>query len=64
MNKVIIAHIKEDLNMQFLKNFFKHDDIIVGLSGLRKRKEYVRIRIPKSYKQTFIANTEQNYLLF
>ena len=49
--------------MQFLKKFFNHDDLIVGLSGIRKREEYVKVTIPKSYKKTYIQNTEQNYLL-
>ena len=49
--------------MQFIKNFFNHDNTIIGLSGLRKRVEYVKITIPKSYKKTFIPNTSQNYLL-
>lgn len=50
--------------MNFLKNFFKHDNIVIGLSGIRKRKEYVKVTIPESYKRTFIVNTENNYLLF
>ena len=49
--------------MQFIKNFFKHDNTIIGLCGLKKREEYIRITIPQSYKKTFIQNTEQNYLL-
>ena len=49
--------------MQFIKNFFNHDKTIIGLSGLRKRAEYVKITIPENYKKTFIPNTEQNYLL-
>jgi hypothetical protein len=48
--------------MQFFKNFFKHDNVI-GLCGLKKRTEYVFIDIPKSYKKTYIPNTEKNYLL-
>lgn len=50
--------------MQFLKNFFNHDKTIIGLSGLKKTKEYVKITIPESYKRTFVTNTSQNYLLF
>lgn len=50
--------------MQFLKNIFNHDDIIIGLSGLRKRNEYIKITIPKSFKKTRLTNLEQNYLLF
>lgn len=49
--------------MQFIKNFFNHDKTIIGLSGLRKRKEYVKVTIPESYKKTFITNTSQNFLL-
>lgn len=49
--------------MQFIKNFFNHDKTIIGLSGLRKREEYVKITIPKSYKNSSIQNIEQNYLL-
>lgn len=49
--------------MQFLKNFFNHENTIIGLCGLKKRKEYIKITIPESYKKTYIQNTEQNYLL-
>ena len=49
--------------MQFLKNFFNHDKIIIGLSGLKKTKEYVKITIPESYKRTHMTNVRQNYLL-
>jgi len=49
--------------MQFIKNFFNHDNLVVGLSGLRKRAEYIKVTIPNSYKKTYIQNTEQNYLL-
>jgi len=49
--------------MQFIKNFFNHDNTIIGLSGLRKREEYIKITIPESYKKTFIQKTEQNFLL-
>ena len=48
--------------MQFIKNLFK-DESIIGLSGLRKKREFVVINIPESYKKTFIPNTERNYLL-
>lgn len=48
--------------MEFIKNFFKHDSVI-GLSGLRKKQEYVKITIPESYKKTFVTNTQNNYLL-
>ena len=49
--------------MQFIKNFFNHDKTVIGLSGLKKRTEYVKITIPENYKRTYIQNTEQNYLL-
>lgn len=49
--------------MQFIKNLFNTDELIVGLSGLKKKKEYVKINIPESYKRTFVQNTKQNYLL-
>ena len=49
--------------MQFIKNFFNHDKTIIGLCGLKRTKEYVKITIPENYKRTFIINTEHNYLL-
>ena len=49
--------------MQFIKKFFNHDKIIIGLSGLRKTKEYVKITIPENYKKAYIPNYEHNYLL-
>ena len=49
--------------MHFFKNFFNHDKTIIGLTGLKKTKEYVKITIPESYKRTFMSNTSQNYLL-
>ena len=48
--------------MQFLKNFFKHDSVI-GLSGLKKKTEYICVEVPKYYKQTNIQNVTRNYLL-
>ncbi len=50
--------------MNFIKNFFNHDNTIIGLSGLKKRKEYVKVTIPENYKKTYIPNMQQNYLLF
>lgn len=50
--------------MEFIKNFFNHDKVIVGLCSLKRTKEYVKITLPKSYKKTFITNTEHNFLLF
>ena len=49
--------------MKFFKILFGHDNTVIGLSGIRKKKEYVKITIPESYKKTFIGNTENNYLL-
>ena len=49
--------------MNFIKNFFKHDNTIIGLTGLRKKVEYVKINIPASYKRTFIQKTDNNFLL-
>ena len=60
---VIISQKRKDLNMDFIKNFFNHDKIIVGLSGLKKRKEYVQITLPEKLKKTRITNLEPNYLL-
>lgn len=50
--------------MQIFKKFFEHDNIIIGLSMIRKKEEYVKITIPENYKKTFIINTEKNYLLY
>ena len=49
--------------MEFIKSLFNHDNLIVGLSGLRKKEEYVKITIPDNYKKTYITNTNNNYLL-
>ena len=49
--------------MQFIKNFFNHDKVIIGLSGLKKTKEYVKCSINDSYKKTYIPNYDYNYLL-
>ena len=48
----------------FINDNLGKDDSIVGLSGLKKKTEYVFITVPKEYKRTFIQNTENNYLLF
>ncbi len=50
--------------MQFFKDFFNHDKTIIGLSGLRKCTEFVKITIPDEYKKTRITNVSQNYLLY
>ena len=39
------------------------DNAVIGLSGLRKRKEYVTISIPENYKRTYIPDTKYNFLL-
>ena len=49
--------------MQFIKNFYNHEEIIVGLTGIRKRKEYVKITIPETCKQTYLNFPQKNYLL-
>lgn len=54
-------------SIQNLFNFV-HDNLgkdhsIIGLSGLKKQKEFVFIEIPKEFKKTCIQNTERNYLL-
>lgn len=48
----------------FVHDNLGKDDSIIGLSGLKKKTEYVYVTIPKSYKKTFIQNIENNYLLF
>ena len=47
----------------FVHDNLGKDDSVVGLSGLKKKTEYVFVTIPKEYKKTFIQNTESNYLL-
>jgi hypothetical protein len=49
--------------MNFLKKIFSQDDLVIGLCGLKKRKEYVKLTISDSYKKTYIQNISQNYLL-
>ena len=48
--------------MQFIKELFK-DDTVIGLSGLRKQREFVKITIPESYKKTYLTTVHNNYLL-
>ncbi len=55
-------HIQNLFN--FINDNLGKDDSIVGLSGLKKRTEYVFITVPKEFKKTCIQNTETNYLLF
>ena len=49
--------------MQFLKNFFNHDNVIIGLNGIRKQKDYIKISIPENLKKTHLTNICANYLL-
>ena len=48
----------------FVKDNLGKDDAVIGLSGLKKKTEYVYVTIPKEYKKTFVQNTTNNYLLF
>ena len=50
--------------MQFIKNFFNHDKIIVGLTGLRKRKEFVKVTMPEFYKKTRVNTFNSQHYLF
>ena len=47
----------------FVKDNLGKDDSVMGLSGLKKKTEYVFVTIPKSYKKTFVQNINDNYLL-
>lgn len=49
--------------MNFIKKFFSHENIIVGLSGLKKRSEYVKVNIPETYKKSTVQKTDFNYIL-
>lgn len=48
----------------FVHDNLGKDNSIIGLSGLKKKTEYVYVTIPKNYKKTFVQNTTNNYLLF
>ena len=48
----------------FINDNFGKDDSIIGLSGLKKKTEYVFITIPKEFKKSSIQSAENNYLLF
>ena len=48
--------------MNFIKNFFSHDKAVIGLSGIRKKREYVIITVPEGYKKTYIPNIAENYM--
>lgn len=47
----------------FVNDNLGKDSSIIGLSGLKKKTEYVYVQIPKELKKTFIQNIENNYLL-
>ena len=54
--------------MQLIKALFGEDMLfkdnsVIGLSGLRKRREYVTITIPESYKKAHIPNTNYNFIV-
>ena len=49
--------------MQFIKNFFCHDNIVIGLSGIKKRTDFIKINIPESYKKSTVQKTLYNYIL-
>jgi len=53
--------IKNLLNL--INNNFGKDNSVIGLSGLKKRTEYLFITIPKDFKKSCIQNTQNNYLL-
>ena len=53
-----------DTRSKLLQKIFGiEDDSVIGLSGLRKRKEYVQITIPAGYKNTYIPDTRNNIVL-
>ena len=47
----------------FVHDNFGKDNSVIGLSGLKKKTEYVFVTIPKEFKQTCIQDIENNYLL-
>lgn len=54
--------------MQLIKDFlntigFFKNDSVIGLSGLRKKREYVKLTIPENYKKTYIPDTRYNFIL-
>ena len=49
--------------VKYVSNNFGKDDSIVGLTGLKRKTEYVYVTVPKEFKKTYIQNTERNYLL-
>ena len=51
--------------MEFIKNFFKDDDTIVGLSGFKKKQPPIRSITPDFTRRdiVFYTNTKNNFLL-
>jgi len=47
----------------FIHDNFGEDCSIIGLSGIKKKTEYIYITVPKDLKKTYIQNTGSNYLL-
>ena len=64
--KTLITSCNQERNfiMQFIKNFFDTDRFVVGLTGIRKQTEYIKITVPEHFKKTYMPNIETNYLLF
>ena len=56
-------HKKIQNLFNFVHDNLGKDDSIIGLSGLKKKTEYVYVTVPREYKKTFVQNTENNYLL-
>jgi len=50
--------------MNFLKNFFRHDKIVIGLCGIRRQPDCVKILVPHVYKKASVQNVQNNYILF
>jgi len=48
--------------MTFIKKLFNNDKVI-GLSGLRKRREFVQVTIPEGIKTTELSFYNRNYIL-
>ena len=47
----------------FINDNLGKDSSIIGLSGLKKKTEYVYVDVPKEFKKTYFGNIEDNYLL-
>ena len=61
MQKQIQKQIQNLFN--FVHDNLGKDNSIIGLCGLKKRREYVFINIPREFKKTCVQCTERNYLL-